>query len=112
MERNEQEAKSLTQRYESRMRALEEEKKAKESEIERLRVELENIDGNVAKGDEEKRRMRDEYEQKVALVQTQLQKLKSERTAGETLRLEKEATKSTAKVRELEGEVTLSLIHI
>ena len=106
LERNEQEAKSLTQRYESRMRALEEEKKAKESEIERLRVELENIDGNVAKGDEEKRRMRDEYEQKVALVQTQLQKLKSERTAGETLRLEKEATKSTAKVRELEGEVT------
>ena len=106
LERNEQEAKSLTQRYESRMRALEEEKRAKESEIERLRVELENIDGNVAKGDEEKRRMRDEYEQKVALVQTQLQKLKSERTAGETLRLEKEATKSTAKVRELEGEVT------
>ena len=53
-------------------------------------MELENIDGNVAKGDEEKRRMRDEYEQKVALVQTQLQKLKSERTAGETLRLEKE----------------------
>ena len=106
LERNEQEAKSLTQRYESRMRALEEEKRAKESEIERLRVELENIDGNVAKGDEEKRRMRDEYEHKVALVQTQLQKLKSERTAGETLRLEKEATKSTAKVRELEGEVT------
>ena len=106
LERNEQEARSLTQRYESRMRDLEEEKRAKESEIERLRVELENIDGNVAKGDEEKRRMRDEYEHKVALVQTQLQKLKSERTAGETLRLEKEATKSTAKVRELEGEVT------
>ena len=101
LERNEQEAKSLTQRYESRMKALEEEKSAKESEIERLRVELESIDGNVAKGDEEKRRIREEYEQKVRVVQTQLQRLKTERTAGDALRLEKEATKSTAKVNEL-----------
>ena len=105
LERNEQEAKSLTQRYESRMKALEEEKSAKESEIERLRVELESIDGNVAKGDEEKRRIREEYEQKVRVVQTQLQRLKTERTAGDALRLEKEATKSTAKVNELESDL-------
>ena len=105
LERNEQEAKSLTQRYESRMKALEEEKSAKESEIERLRVELESIDGNVAKGDEEKRRIREEYEQKVRAVQTQLQRLKTERTAGDALRLEKEATKSTAKVNELESDL-------
>ena len=59
----------------------------------------------MAKGDEEKRRIREEYEQKVRVVQTQLQRLKTERTAGDALRLEKEATKSTAKVNELESDL-------
>jgi chromosome segregation ATPase len=87
------------------MRALEEEKAGKEAEIERLRVELEEIDGNVAKGAEEKRRMREQYEEKVRRVQGQLRKLQVQKSESDALRTEKEKTKSVAKVRELETEV-------
>ena len=106
LERNEQHAKSLTQRYEARMRALEEEKAAKEAEVARLRAELEGIDANTAESAEEKRRVREQYEKKVRLVQGQLRKLQVEKSEGDELRADKEKLRSTAKVRELESEVT------
>ena len=85
LERNEQQAKSLTQRYEARMRALEEEKAAKEAEVARLRAELEGIDANTAESAEEKRRVREQYEKKVRLVQGQLRKLQVEKSEGDEL---------------------------
>ena len=106
LERNEQEARSLTQRYEERMKAMEQDKAGKESEIERLRVELEEIDSNVAKGAEEKRKMREQYEEKVRRVQGQLRKLQLQRFESNNLRTEKERQKHEAKVRDLEAEVS------
>ena len=88
------------------MRALEEEKAAKEAEVARLRAELEGIDANTAESAEEKRRVREQYEKKVRLVQGQLRKLQVEKSEGDELRADKEKLRSTAKVRELESEVT------
>ncbi|CAM6106879.1 unnamed protein product [Calypogeia fissa] len=104
--RNEAEAKHLTQQYETRMLELEAEMRRKEDEVEALKKELEAIDRNAAKGAEEKKRLREQYEEKVKKITSQLIALKRQRWEQESQRLERQKAKSDVKLQSLQHEIT------
>ncbi|CAK9270323.1 unnamed protein product [Sphagnum jensenii] len=104
--RNEAEAKHLTQQYESRMLELEAEMRRKEEEVEALKKELEAIDKNALRGLEEKKRLREQYEEKVKKITDQLIALKKQRWEQESQRLEQQKAKSDVKMQQLQHEIT------
>ncbi|BBN17879.1 hypothetical protein Mp_7g17660 [Marchantia polymorpha subsp. ruderalis] len=104
--RNEAEAKHLTLQYESRMLELEAEMRRKEEEVEALKKELDAIDKNAARGVEEKKKLREQYEEKVKRITSQLIALKKQRWEQESQRLERHKAKSEVKVQNLQHEIT------
>ncbi|KAL2614181.1 hypothetical protein R1flu_025873 [Riccia fluitans] len=104
--RNEAEAKHLTQQYESRMLELEAEMRRKEEEVETLKKELDAIDKNAARGLEENKQLREQYEEKVKKITSQLLALKKQRWEQESQRLERQKAKSEVKVQNLQHEIT------
>ena len=107
LERNEAEAKGLKRRYELRMRALEEEKAAKEAEVERLRAALEEMEKSGAHTAEEMREARARYERDVRAAQAQLEALRAEKRESAEIRGDEARLRAeeSGKVRELEQEV-------
>eukprot|EP00898_Chlorokybus_atmophyticus_P004331 jgi/Chlat1/489/Chrsp103S01091 len=103
--KNELEAKLLSQQYEARMRELEQEVQNKEDEVERLRQELDGLDNNLNKGEEERRKLREAYEEKVRKVQVQLAGLKRVQHDQQTTRVAQGQAKSDVKVQSLESEL-------
>ncbi|XP_024371268.1 uncharacterized protein [Physcomitrium patens] len=112
--KNESETKHLTVQYESRMLELEAEvhrhhlllMKRKEEEVDSLKKELEAIDKNVVRGIEEKKKLREQYEEKVKKITAQLVSLKKQRWEQESQRLERQKAKSDVKVQQLQHEIT------
>jgi hypothetical protein len=72
----------------------------KEDEVEALKKELEAIDRNAAKGAEEKKKLREQYEEKVKRISSQLIALKRQRWEQESQRLDRQRAKSDVKVSE------------
>lgn len=72
--------------------------KRKEEEVESLKKELEAIDKNAVRGVEEKKKLREQYEEKVKKITTQLVSLKKQRWEQESQRLERQKAKSDIKV--------------
>lgn len=72
--------------------------KRKEEEVECLKKELEAMDKNAVRGVEEKRKLREQYEEKVKKITTQLVSLKKQRWEQESQRLERQKAKSDVKV--------------
>jgi DNA repair exonuclease SbcCD ATPase subunit len=70
----------------------------KEEEVEALKKELEAIDKNALRGLEEKKRLREQYEEKVKKITDQLIALKKQRWEQESQRLEQQKAKSDVKV--------------
>ena len=105
LQKNEQHARMLSQQYEQRMRELEERVVIKEEEVSQLRHELTSIDESMAKTEEEKRRMRLNFEGRLSKVSHQLRVLKKQQRDQEDNRVEKVRLKSQIKVKSLEGEL-------
>ena len=105
LQKNEQHARMLSQQYEQRMRELEERVVIKEEEVSQLRHELTSIDESMAKTEEEKRRMRLNFEERLSKVSHQLRVLKKQQRDQEDNRVEKVRLKSQIKVKSLEGEL-------
>jgi hypothetical protein len=70
----------------------------KEEEVESLKKELEAIDKNAVRGADEKKRLREQYEEKVKKITGQLIALKKQRWEQESQRLERQKAKSDVKV--------------
>lgn len=70
----------------------------KEEEVEALKKELDAIDKNAARGVEEKKKLREQYEEKVKRITSQLIALKKQRWEQESQRLERHKAKSEVKV--------------
>lgn len=66
--------------------------------MESLKKELEAMDKNAVRGVEEKRKLREQYEEKVKKITTQLVSLKKQRWEQESQRLERQKAKSDIKV--------------
>lgn len=79
----------------------------KEDEVEALKKELEAIDRNAAKGAEEKKRLREQYEEKVKRITSQLIALKRQRWEQESQRLERQKAKSDVKVSDRSTHCTM-----
>lgn len=84
----------------------------KEEEVESLKKELEAIDKNAVRGAEEKKRLREQYEEKVKKITGQLIALKKQRWEQESQRLERQKAKSDVKVPNIEwAMLSYSFIH-
>ena len=72
--------------------------KRKEEEVESLKKELETIDKSAVRGAEEKKKLLEQYEEKLKKITTQLVSLKKQRWEQESQRLERQKAKSDIKV--------------
>ncbi|KAL3145648.1 hypothetical protein ABBQ32_003187 [Trebouxia sp. C0010 RCD-2024] len=104
LNRNDQQAKQLSQQYLERLHQLEGQMATKERELQRLKAEAEAIDSDRARTEEEKKKMRAAFEEKVEAVQRQLQQLQKQLKEGEAAK--KEKARSRQRMKALEEELT------
>ena len=103
--RTEHEARSLSAALEQRARALEDEVKQKEAEVQSLLAEIDQLDSSVARTEDEKRKIRMTYEEKLRRVEAQLMGLKQQRKEQEESRVTKIERKSELRIAALTTEM-------
>ncbi|DBA84427.1 hypothetical protein WJX77_002493 [Trebouxia sp. C0004] len=102
LKRNDLQAKQLSQQYLERLQELEGQMAVKERELQRLKAELEAIDSDRARTEEEKKKMRAAFEEKVAAVQRHMVQLQKQLKEGEAAKKEKARSKHQIKALEEE----------
>ncbi|DBA97629.1 TPA: hypothetical protein ACH3X3_15301 [Trebouxia sp. C0006] len=103
LKRNDLQAKQLSQQYLERLQELEGQMAVKERELQRLKAELEAIDSDRARTEEEKKKMRAAFEEKVEAVQRHMVQLQKQLREGEAAK--KEKARSRHQIKALEDEL-------
>ncbi|KAL0020541.1 hypothetical protein WJX79_010459 [Trebouxia sp. C0005] len=104
LKRNDLQAKQLSQQYLERLQELEGQMAIKEKELQRLKAELEAIDSDRARTEEEKKKMRAVFEEKVEAVQRNMVQLQKQLRNGEAAK--KEQARSRHQIKALEEELS------
>ncbi|UPR04144.1 kinesin [Chloropicon primus] len=103
--KNQEEAQAASHAYESLAQELEMQVKEKEEEVERLKLEVSNLDESIAQSVEEKHELKIEYDEKLQSVMQQLSKLKRKLTENNATRLERVRKQSEEKILHLESDL-------